>query len=110
LEPGKLKKRLSFQRLSSATNSFGEATQWVTYYTCWGSVQQLRAQLIYGTGEQVGKETYDIRVRHTTTQSINIGDRCQLADGTTFQIDGLMNIQMLNREIQILSHVINETS
>ena len=108
MKPGSLRKRLTFQKLSDTTNSFGEKTTWVAYYTCYGSVKQLAAQLIYSTGEYVGKETYDIRIRYTKDQDFSVGNRVLTEDGTTFQIDSVMNIQMRNREIQVLTHVLNQ--
>lgn len=108
MEPGRLNKRLSFQSLSGAVNQLGERTTWQTYYTCYGSVSVLRGQLIYNTGEFIAKSTYDVRVRYTATQTFSVGDRFQTEDGTTFVIDAVMNVQMRNREIQILAHVIDQ--
>jgi SPP1 family predicted phage head-tail adaptor len=105
---GSLRKKLSFQSLGGTPNSMGELTTWTTYYSCRGSVQILRAQLAYSTGDFIAQSTYDVRIRYTATQSFSVGDRFLTEDGTVFQIDVVMNVQMRNREIQILSHVINQ--
>lgn len=111
MEPSKLRHRLAFQSQSGAANSVGEKTTWVTYYTCWGSVKILRAQMNYSTGDFIGKETYDVRIRWTASQSFNVGDRFVRQDGTIFQIDSAMDgPEGYHVEIELLCHVIDQVA
>jgi SPP1 family predicted phage head-tail adaptor len=110
MDPSKLRNRLSFQSKSSAVNSVGESTGWQTYYTAWGSVNILRAQMMYSTGDFISKATYDVRIRWTASQTFNVGDRIVREDGTIFQIDSVMDGPGgYHFEIQMLCHVLDQT-
>jgi head-tail adaptor len=109
MNAGALRKKLSFQSLGGTPNSMGEKTTWTTYYTCRGSVNILRSQMLYSPGDFISQAVYDVRIRWTSSQTFGVGNRFLTEDGTVFQLDAVMNVGMRNREIQMLAHVINQT-
>lgn len=107
MEPGKLRKRLSFQRKSTAVNSFGESTGWSEYYECWGSCTALKGQLNYSTGQFVAMSNYSLTIRYPHAVTIAVSDHI-VVDGTTFEIDAVLDPEMRHRSLQLLCHVTNE--
>ena len=105
---GSLRKRLTFSSKSGTPNSFGEVTGYSPYYTCYGSVDIHKGQLLYNTGEFIGQNVYTISIRYTGTHTFNIADRITTEDGTLFEIQAVLNPQMRNRVIQILAYTINQ--
>ena len=106
---GKLNKRLHFQQLGGTPNAGGELTTWVTYATLWGSIDALRGQLLYNTGEFIEQSTYNIVIRYNPAVTISVADRI-VCEGTTFIIEAILDKDFKHRELQLLCYVLNETA
>ncbi|MGA7830670.1 MAG: phage head closure protein [Terracidiphilus sp.] len=106
---GRLNKRLEFQSLGGTPNAGGELTTWTTYATLWGSIDVLRGQLLYNTGEFIEQSTYNLVIRFNPTVNISVADRI-VCEGTTFIIEAILDKDFRHRELQLLCYVLNESA
>ena len=106
---GKLNKRLCFQQLGGTPNAGGELTTWTTYATLWGSIDVLRGELLYNTGEFLAQSAYNIVIRYNPAVTISVADRI-VCEGTTFVIQALLDKDFRHRELQIIAYVLNEVA
>ncbi len=104
---GALRRRLSFQSLSGTPNSVGERTQWTEYYSCWGSVDVLRGQLIFSTAEFISQSTYTITIRHPQAITFKVADHI-VCEGKTFEIQSILDPEMRHKTLNFLCYVIND--
>ena len=108
-QSGTLNKRLQFQSKSGAPNGYGEQTTWTTYATLWGSIQATRGQLLYNQTEFLSKNTYNINVRYSAAQTIQVNHRI-VCDGVTYNIEAIIDKNMQHRELQLIVSVFNESN
>lgn len=106
---GKFNRRLQFQQLGGTPNAGGELTTWTTYATLWGSIDALRAQLLYNTGEFLEQSAYNIVVRYNPAVTISVADRI-VCQGNTFVIQAILDKDYKHRELQIIAYVPNEAT
>lgn len=109
MNAGQLRHRVSFLKKSLTVNSVGESTGWTPVYSCWASIEILKAKMYYQTAAFIAESTYQIVIRYPRSVSLNVSDH-MVFNGTTFEVDAVTNVEMRSIELNILAHVINEAS
>jgi SPP1 family predicted phage head-tail adaptor len=105
---GEMIHKVQFQSRSTTRDGFGQQLDtWTTYYSPWAKVGELRGQMLYQTAEFISQSTYKINLLYPFSAAIGVNDRA-ICNGQTFVIDAVLNLEMRNRELQILCHVLNE--
>ncbi|HET9087143.1 MAG TPA: phage head closure protein [Acidobacteriaceae bacterium] len=107
---GRLDRRIQIQSQSTVQDTFGQRVNtWTTFYTCWASLDIVKAQLLYNTGDFVDKATQYITIRYTSSQTFSIGDRIIYSEPTTgivhtYEIQSVLNPEQANVYIQFLAY------
>jgi len=90
----------------------GQSNTWTDGPTVWAKITQLYSASNYQTTEFVGKATSSITTRWNKALSITDADRVRYTDPSTsvvtiYEIESVGQIEMQNREIQMLVYVLD---
>lgn len=98
---GDLRHRITFQKLSSGVNDYGEpVSSWDDVKTVWSSVNPI-VGIEYFAAETVQSEiTHKIRIRYTT--GITTDMRIKFNEDRYFSIISIINYQERNVEFQLM--------
>ncbi len=99
MKAGELKHRLTFRKVTRATNSMGESVEtYVDHCTVWGSVHPLTGRRYFEAQQVDAEVSGEIRIRYRS----DILATMQILFGTkTLEIVSLVNTLEANRELVI---------
>ena len=111
-QTGEYNRRVTIVSRSSTTNAMNEQIfAWTDKQTIWARIVQLFSALTYQAQTFESKATSAIYIRWNNAIQFNIGDRVRYIDPSTsvvtlYEIESVNNVNMQNREIQMLVYVL----
>jgi SPP1 family predicted phage head-tail adaptor len=113
---GPFNRRIAIQTQTQSQDAVGQPhSTWTTQYTCWASIDIQQSQLLYSTAEFVGKVTYRITIRWTSSFVVKPNMRLVYTEQTTgvthtYNVEAVINPQAGNVWVTILCYELDGTS